>query len=225
MVSKFLLSYRKTLRAGKLSRYSDWLGAGRSGTESRWGRDFPPVQTGPRAHPASCKMGTGSFPGVKSGRGVTLTPHSLLVPWSRKSRVIHLLPLWAVQPVQSFSACTRVHFTFNLTGKIWKGYAEWAATVIGCNSCPSLLRLLQPKDRGFVVRFPAGARDFLVSEVSTPTLGQTQRPLQPAPGIHSPGVKRPGREVDVFSPSRVEFQITWSHTSILPDCLRDVILN
>jgi len=27
------------------------------------GRDFPPVQTGPGSHPASCKMGTGSFPG------------------------------------------------------------------------------------------------------------------------------------------------------------------
>jgi len=27
-------------------------------------------------------MGTGSFPGVKSGRGVTLTPHLLLMPWS-----------------------------------------------------------------------------------------------------------------------------------------------
>jgi len=27
-------------------------------------------------------MGTGSFPGVKSGRGVTLTPHPLLVPWA-----------------------------------------------------------------------------------------------------------------------------------------------
>jgi len=26
-------------------------------------------------------MGTGSFPAVKSGRGVTLTPHPLLVPW------------------------------------------------------------------------------------------------------------------------------------------------
>jgi len=25
-------------------------------------------------------MGTGSFPGVKSGRGVTLTLHALLVP-------------------------------------------------------------------------------------------------------------------------------------------------
>ena len=31
------------------------------GIESRWGRDFPPVQTGPRAHPASCTMGTGCF--------------------------------------------------------------------------------------------------------------------------------------------------------------------
>jgi len=32
--------------------------------------------------------------------------------WSRKSRAIFLLPLWAVRPVQSLSACTRVHFTF-----------------------------------------------------------------------------------------------------------------
>jgi hypothetical protein len=38
-----------------------------------------PVQTGPAAHPASCTMGTGSFPRVKSGRGVTLTPHPLSV--------------------------------------------------------------------------------------------------------------------------------------------------
>ena len=32
------------------------------GIESRWGWDFP---NGPGAHPASCKMGTGSFPGCK----------------------------------------------------------------------------------------------------------------------------------------------------------------
>jgi hypothetical protein len=33
-------------------------------------RFFAHVQTGPGAHPASCTMGTGSFPGVKrSGRG------------------------------------------------------------------------------------------------------------------------------------------------------------
>ena len=59
-------------------------------------------------------MGTGSFPGVKSGQGVTLTPHPLLVPWSRKSRAIPLLPLWAVQLVQSLRACTRAHVTFTL---------------------------------------------------------------------------------------------------------------
>jgi len=39
-----------------------------------------PVQTGPGAHLASCTMVTGSFPGVKISRDVTLTPHPLLVP-------------------------------------------------------------------------------------------------------------------------------------------------
>jgi len=33
-----------------------------------------PVQTGPEAHPASCTVVKWSFPGVKSGRGVTLIP-------------------------------------------------------------------------------------------------------------------------------------------------------
>ena len=75
--------------------YSDWLRAGRSGIESRWGRDFQPVQTGPGTHPASCKMGTGSFPGVKCGRGMLLTTHPLLVPRSWKSRAIPLPTLWA----------------------------------------------------------------------------------------------------------------------------------
>jgi hypothetical protein len=51
------------------------------GIESRWGFSAP-VQTGPGAHPASCTMGTVSFPWVKSGRDVTLTPRPLLVPWS-----------------------------------------------------------------------------------------------------------------------------------------------
>jgi len=34
--------------------------------------------------------------------------------WAWKSRAIPLLPLWAVWPVQSLSACTRVHFTFTV---------------------------------------------------------------------------------------------------------------
>jgi hypothetical protein len=54
------------------------------GIESRWGARFSaPVQTGSEAHPASCTMGTGSFPEVRCTRGVTLTPHPLLVPRSK----------------------------------------------------------------------------------------------------------------------------------------------
>jgi hypothetical protein len=38
---------------------------------------FAHVQTGPGAHPASCTMGTGSFPGVKQpGRGADHPPPS-----------------------------------------------------------------------------------------------------------------------------------------------------
>jgi hypothetical protein len=58
-------------------------------------RNFLLVQTGPGAHPASCKMVTGSFQGVNYGRGVLLTTHPLLVPRSWKSRAIPLLTLWA----------------------------------------------------------------------------------------------------------------------------------
>jgi hypothetical protein len=45
--------------------------------ESQWGAKIsPPVQADPGAHPASCIMGTGSFPGVKRpGRGFDHPPH------------------------------------------------------------------------------------------------------------------------------------------------------
>ena len=65
------------------------------GSNAGGGRDFLPVQTGPGAHPASCKMGTGSFPGVKCGRGVVRTTHPFLVPRSWESRAIPLPTLWA----------------------------------------------------------------------------------------------------------------------------------
>jgi hypothetical protein len=64
-----------------------------------------PVQTGPGAQPASCTIGTGSFPG-KNGRGVTLNPHPPLIQWSRRSRPIRLLPLWFARHVQSQIAFT-----------------------------------------------------------------------------------------------------------------------
>jgi hypothetical protein len=56
------------------------------GSNPSGARFSAPVQTGPATHSASCIVGTGSFPGVESGRGVTLTPHPLLVLRS-KNRV------------------------------------------------------------------------------------------------------------------------------------------
>ena len=86
------------------------------GIESRCEARFSAlVQTGPVAHPTSCIVGTGSFPGVNSGRSVTLTLHPLLVPWSRKIRAVPLFPLRAVRPVRSLSSCTRVRFTCTAT--------------------------------------------------------------------------------------------------------------
>ena len=60
------------------SRYSNSLRAGRSEDRIPVGPRFSaPVQTGPGAHPASCTMGTGSFPGAKrSGRGSDHLPPS-----------------------------------------------------------------------------------------------------------------------------------------------------
>jgi len=62
--------------SGLRSRYSYSLRAGRCGHRILVGARFSaPVHTGPGAHPASCTIGTGSFPGVKQpGRGVKHPP-------------------------------------------------------------------------------------------------------------------------------------------------------
>jgi len=51
-------------------------------------------------------MGTGSFQGIKCGRGVLLTTYPLLVPRSWRSRAIPLPNLWAT-PALEWD-----HFTF-----------------------------------------------------------------------------------------------------------------
>jgi hypothetical protein len=67
------------------------LRAGRSGDRIPVGARFSaPVQTGPGTHPGSCTMGIRSFPGVECGRGVTLTPHPLLVPRSKNRVELYL---------------------------------------------------------------------------------------------------------------------------------------
>jgi len=74
--SIFVITLRFTLIRGPGSSVGIATNYGLNGLGSNpGGRDFPPVQTGPGAHPASCKMGTGSLSGVKCGRGVLLTTH------------------------------------------------------------------------------------------------------------------------------------------------------
>jgi len=105
--------------------------AGRSGDRIPVGASFSAsVHTDPGAHPASCTLGTGFFLEVRSGRDVALNPHPHLVPWSRKSRAIPPLPLWAVRPVYSLSVCTSVKFTFTLPS-----YFVKCDNNIGCRGC------------------------------------------------------------------------------------------
>jgi hypothetical protein len=92
---RFINRYNIKYGPGSSVGIATGLRAGRSGDRIPVGRDFPHVQTGPGAHPASCTRGTGYFPGVKYGLGVPLTTHPLIVPRSWKSRAIPLHTLWA----------------------------------------------------------------------------------------------------------------------------------
>ena len=93
----FISTLKITKIVGPVAQSVQRLSYGLDGPGSNPGEDdfFPPFQAGPGAHPASCKMGTGSFPGVKCGRGVLLTTYPLLVPRSWKSRAIPLPNFWA----------------------------------------------------------------------------------------------------------------------------------
>jgi hypothetical protein len=110
------------------------------GIESRWGRDFPhlsrpalgptqpPVQWVPGLSRGKERLGLHADPSPPSSavghERVELYLYSSYGPnglyrasvpvqWCTLpySRAIPLLPLWAVRPVQSLSACKRVHFT------------------------------------------------------------------------------------------------------------------
>jgi hypothetical protein len=113
------------------------LRVGRSGdripVEARFSA---PVQTGPGVHPASCTMGTGSFPGVKYGRGVLLTTHPLLVPRSWKSRAIPLPTLWGPH-----WACNRVTLAFSNSNNIHPPSTQSAAVFETCHTTGKVLTL------------------------------------------------------------------------------------
>jgi hypothetical protein len=109
---KYFPSMRMFCGQGSVVGLATGYGLDGPGIESRWGEIFRTRPDRPWSPPSLLYNGYRFFPGGKSGRGVTLTSHPLLMPWSRKSRVIPLHPLWAVRPLESLRACTRVHFTY-----------------------------------------------------------------------------------------------------------------
>ena len=64
------------------------------------------------AHPASCAMGTGVFPGGKERPGRDADHSSDSSAVVKKEQSYTSTPTMGLRSVQSLSACTRVHFTF-----------------------------------------------------------------------------------------------------------------
>ena len=84
---------------------------------------FRTCQNRPWGPPSLLYNGYRIFPGGKVRPERDSDPSPLLVPRSRKSRGIHLLPLWAVRPIQSHIACTRVYFFLvHITSNILRHY-------------------------------------------------------------------------------------------------------
>ena len=105
------------------------------GSNPGGGEIFHTCPDRPWGPPSLLYNGYRVFPGGKERPGRDADPSPLLAPWSRKSRAIPLLPLWAVRPVQSLSACTRVHCTFpfflSKTGHGTFSYTQWTTRLYG----------------------------------------------------------------------------------------------
>jgi hypothetical protein len=63
---------------------------------------------------------------------------------------------------------------------------------------------------------PGKVRNFLFSTLPRPALGPTQPPIIWVLGALSPGVKRPGREVDYSPPASAKVKKMWLYTSTPP---------
>ena len=96
------------------------------GIESRWEARFSaPVQTGPRAHPASYTIGTGLlWGGIRPGRGVDR-------PRISSAQVHESVELYISSPSALTWQVTEQTFTFLVTGKICcYFYHGWVRTLV-----------------------------------------------------------------------------------------------
>ena len=124
---------------GEFSRYSDLLRAGRSGdripVEARFSAT---VQTGPGAHPASCTMGTGSFPGVnRPGRRADHPPP----PTRRGHERVELYLYSPSGPQWPVIGRTLLHFTLYICSEqtLWLRNSGALATTVANKFLNNLL--------------------------------------------------------------------------------------
>jgi len=106
-----LVGLSRTHGQGSVVSIATGYGLDGPGIESQWGQNFPQLSRPAMAPTWPPVQGYSVFPGSKEWLRHDADPSPLLMPWSRKTRAIPPLPLWAVWPVQSLSVCTRVHFT------------------------------------------------------------------------------------------------------------------
>ena len=100
------------------------------GIESRWDDIFR--QSRPALEPTQppVQWVTGSFPGVKCGRSVLLTPHPLLVPPSWKRRAIPLPSLWATTGPLTYIYTIQVHISYS---RVYVSLAVYSSEVFSIN--------------------------------------------------------------------------------------------
>ena len=94
-------------------------GLDRPGSSPGGGEIFRTCPDRPWGPPSLLYNGYRAFSGGKERPGRDADPSPLLVPWSRKSTAIPLLPLWAVRPVQSlylYTLCTVLTVMDTLSG-------------------------------------------------------------------------------------------------------------
>jgi len=100
--TNFYCVAQKGVWAGYLSRYSDWLRGWKvRGSNPGGGDIFRTCPERPWIPPSLLYNGYRLFSGGKERPGRDADPSPILVPWSKKSSIIPLLPLLAVRPVQS----------------------------------------------------------------------------------------------------------------------------
>ena len=87
------------------------------------GRDIPHLsKTFPGAHLASCTMGAVSFPGVKSGRGLTLTPST------PSSAIVKKEQSYTPTPSMGRRACTEPQCLYK--GELYFYFIGWVQTSV-----------------------------------------------------------------------------------------------